>query len=97
MQTTHNSNLNRKQAITKKGGEKKEYLQWSKVTENWVAVKQMEKKSHGFVTDILGEFENVAAGKLENNDKIEVIPNNIAKTPKPSKEEVVAKKVQVYT
>ncbi len=52
----------------------------------------MEKKSRGFAGDIFNEFENVSTGKLEKNDKIEVIPKNIAKTPKPSKEEVVARK-----
>ena len=76
----------------KKDGEKKEYVQWSKVTENWVAVKKKEKKSRGFIDEIFKEFKNVAEGKTEKNDKIEVIPKNIAKTPKPSKEEVVSRK-----
>ena len=52
----------------------------------------MEKNSHSFITDIFYEFENVEAGKLEKNEKIEVIPKNIAKKPKPSKEEVIARK-----
>ena len=87
----HNANPNRLQATTK-GGVKKENVQWSKVTENWVPVKKMEPKKHSFIQDIYKEFENVATGKLEKNEKLEEIPKNIAKKPKPSKEEVIARK-----
>ena len=85
----HNSNLSRKQALTK-NNEPRSKVNFSKVTTNWAPKKVLEPKSRMYITEIVDEISKLKVSPTEINDKLEEIPKNIATTPNPGKEKVLA-------
>ena len=91
----HNENLGRKQAVTK-SNKKREKLQFSKATTQWVVREVKEQKTRRYVEEIFSEFPAVINGDIEKNDMMETVPDNIATTPKPSKEDVSANRLSRF-
>ena len=82
---SHNAGIARKQGVVKKTNEPRTKEQYSKVTGEWVSKKVMEPKDMKFLQEIIDEIPNVETNK-EKNDKLEVVPKNIALVPKPGKD-----------
>ena len=91
----HNENLGRKQAVTK-ANKKREKLQYSKVTKQWVVKDVKEQKSRQYVQEVLNEIPAVMKGNIEKNDKLETIPRTIATVPKPNKAEASANRLSRF-
>ena len=91
----HNENLGRKQAVTK-SNKKREKFQFSKVTKQWVVKEVKEQKTRHYVDEILSEFPAVINGDIEKNDMLETVPETIATTPKPKKEDVSANRLSRF-
>jgi len=92
---SHNSGIDRKQAVSKKK-EPLIKMQYSKVTGQWVAKKVMEPKDMKFLQEIIDEIPQVNNRKEENN-RLENIPKNIALAPNPGKEVILARQVSRFS
>lgn len=86
----HNSGLNRKQVVTK-DNELRFKTQYSKSTGQWVAKKVLEPKSRHYITEIMNEIQTVTKTPPEKNERLEVIPKNIAPSPNPGKKNILSK------
>ena len=92
----HNNNVNRKQSVIKyqrrgsgKVGEEKWRFVSSRLSKEWVGKPVMEKKSYGFVTELMKEVVErkmkgvkIATKSAANLHRIKA-PKNIAYTPRP--------------
>jgi hypothetical protein len=86
----HNANLDRQQAVTATGEERSNVV-FPKRTQNWVAKRIMQPKKHSWR---LGVAETAMRIKCGEVDAVEIavpdyVPENIAKVPKPPKEEAI--------
>ncbi|XP_063967369.1 uncharacterized protein LOC135157003 isoform X2 [Lytechinus pictus] len=92
----HNHNTARKPAVIKKGprkGEQKVALKYSKRTKEWVAKLMKEKKDYSYLVEILENILKMRSGEIEVETVVlPELPKNVAPTPRPSKEEVMARK-----
>ena len=85
----HNNHLGRTQASTK-DGRLKQKISHSKVSGNWSAKKVMEKKDYEYLQEMLQNVHLSVKGNLKVSlPSIIKLPKNIAKTPRPSKEELL--------
>ena len=67
----HNENLGRKQAVTK-ANKKREKLQYSKVTKQWVVKDVKEQKSRQYVQEVLNEIPAVIKGTVSSLSSISI-------------------------
>ena len=87
---SHNDGIGRKQAVTK-SNKPRTKTQFSKVTQEWVAKKVMEPKKMTFISEIMEEVPKVDPKTDEKNEKIEILPKNIALVSNPGKEIILAR------
>ena len=86
-----NSGVGRNQA-TRKDGTTREKSVWSKLSSKWVNKDIKEKKTKTYIKDIISEIETPSLGDIRVNKKLEQIPQNIAPTENPGREEIVKSK-----
>ena len=83
----HNSGIGRKQATTQDVK-----TQFSKVFNQWVVKDIREGKNKTYIRDIINEIKNPSDEHIRQNKKLEVIPENIAPTQNPGKNELLRNK-----
>ena len=92
----HNSNLDRRQAVTK-NNEARSNTQFSKGTNKWAPKRVMEPKSRKYIIKIMDEIPNVTNFPPETNEKLEEIPQNISTTPNPGKQEILSRHISRFS
>lgn len=88
----HNSGIGRNQA-SKEDGTLRYKTQYSKVTEQWVVKEIRESKDKSYLTEIIEEIKQPSEGDIRENKKLEQIPQNIAPSKNPGKEELIKSKI----
>ena len=56
----------------------------------------MGEKSRQFIDDIISKIPRVKSGVVENNEKLEAVPTNIATIPKPENKDILSSKVSRF-
>ena len=91
----HNSGIARKQA-TKKDGTPRVKTQFTKITDQWVAKNIRERKDKTYVIDILNEIKHPSEASIRENKKMEEIPQNIAPSENPGREELLKQRLSSF-
>ena len=96
----HNNNTARKPAKIRKGprrGEEQVALKYSKRSHSWVEKMIKEKKDHSYLVDIMENILKMKTGEIHvEAPSLPELPKNVARTPRPSREEVSAHKYSRY-